>query len=161
MVGKSKIDIFKNMTQDELTEAIKKNRYDGRYFERLIAMKMFSQGNTLRNIADFLELSYPTVHSWAKTCEESGLKGLKPNFGGGRPSKLTYEQKNKLSSYIDQEENLNMTDIQNILADKMHIKMCLSSVSENVKKIGYNFGKPRPIFREAPENRVEILKKEY
>jgi len=24
MVGKSKIDIFKNMTQDELTEAIKK-----------------------------------------------------------------------------------------------------------------------------------------
>jgi len=43
----------------------------------------------------------------------------------------------------------------------MHIKMCLSSVSENVKKMGYNFGKLRPIFREAPENRVEILKKEY
>ena len=38
--------------------------------------------------------------------------------------------------------------------------MCLSSVCENVRKMGYNYGKPRPIFKEAPENRVDILKKE-
>ena len=37
---------------------------------------------------------------------------------------------------------------------------CLSSVCENVRKMGYNYGKPRPIFKEAPENRVDILKKE-
>ena len=73
---------------------------------------------------------------------------------------MTDAQKLKLKSYIDQEENLNMTDIQKILAKKMHIKMCLSSVCENVRKMGYNYGKPRPIFKEAPENRVDILKKE-
>ena len=46
----------------------------------------------------------------------------------------------KPKSFIEfcaEKENLNMTDIQNILADKMHIKMCLSSVSENMKKMGY------------------------
>ena len=160
MVGKSKIDIFNNMTKEELNEAIKKNRYDGRFFERLIAMKMIAEGKKINKVADFLELSYPTVHSWAKTCEKYGLEALKPNFGGGRPSKLSDAQKLKLKSYIDQEENLNMTDIQKILAKKMHIKMCLSSVCENVRKMGYNYGKPRPIFKEAPENRVDILKKE-
>lgn len=160
MVGKSKIDIFKNMSEEELIKAIKKNRYDGRYFERLLAIKMFVQGEKIIDIADFLELSYPTVHSWIKICEKFGIEGLKPNFGGGRPSKLTDEQKIKLQSYIDQEENINLTDIQKIMADKMHIKMCLSSVSENVKKMGYNFGKPRPIFKEAPKNRIDILKKE-
>ena len=78
MVGKSKIDIFNNMAKEELIEAIKKNRYDGRFFERLIAMKMIAEGKKINKVADFLELSYPTVHSWAKTCEKYGLEALKP-----------------------------------------------------------------------------------
>ena len=51
---------------DELKEEIKISKGNGRYHERLIAMKLFSKGNKLSDIADTLEVSFPTVHSWAK-----------------------------------------------------------------------------------------------
>ena len=159
MVGKSKIDIFNVMDEDELKEEIKKSKSNGRYYERLIAMKLFSKGNKLSDIADTLEVSFPTVHSWAKNCEKYGLEGLKPNFGGGRPSILTDEIKNELEQRILDGENLSMTDVQNILAEDMDIHFSLTYVCQIVRDLGFNYGKPRPTFKEAPKNKKEIFKK--
>ena len=64
------------MGKDELKEEIKISKGNGRYHERLIAMKLFSKGNKLSNIADTLEVSFPIAHSWAN-CEKQGLDGLK------------------------------------------------------------------------------------
>ena len=159
MVGKSKIDIFNVMDEDELKEEIKKSKSNGRYYERLIAMKLFSKGNKLSDIADTLEVSFPTVHSWAKNCEKYGLEDLKPNFEGGRPSILTDELKNELEQRILDGENLSMTDVQNILAEDMDIHFSLTYVCQIVRDLGFNYGKPRPTFKEAPKNKEEIFKK--
>lgn len=159
MAGKSKINIFNVMDEDELKEEIKRSKSNGRYHERLIAMKLFSKGNKLSDIADTLEVSFPTVHSWAKNCEKYGLEGLKPNFGGGRPSILTDEIKNELEQRILDEKNLSMTDVQNMLAEDMDIHFSLTYVCQIVRDLGFNYGKPRPTFKEAPENKEEIFKK--
>ena len=159
MAGKSKINIFNVMDEMELKEEIKKSKSNGRYHERLIAMKLFSKGNKLSNIADTLEVSFPTVHSWAKNCEKYGLDGLKPNFGGGRPSILTDELKNELEQRILDGNNLSMTDVQKILAEDMNIHFSLTYVCQIVRNLGFNYGKPRPTFKEAPENNEEIFKK--
>ena len=159
MAGQSKINIFNVMDENELKEEIKKSKSNGRYHERLIAMKLFSKGNKLSDIADTLEVSFPTVHSWAKNCEKYGLEGLKPNFGGGRPSILTDEIKNELEHRILDGENLSMTDVQNILSEDMGIHFSLTYVCQIVRNLGFNYGKPRPTFKEAPENKEEIFKK--
>ena len=159
MAGKSKINIFNVMDEEELKEEIKKSKGNGRYYERLIAMKLFYKGNKLSDIADTLEVTFQTVHSWAKNCEKYGLDGLKPNFGGGRPSILTDEIKNELEQRILEDDNLNMTDVQNILANEMDIHFSLTYVCQIVRDLGFNYGKPRPIFNEAPENKEEIFKK--
>ena len=159
MAGKSKINIFNVMDEEELKEEIKKSKSNGRYHERLIAMKLFSKGNKLSDIADTLEVSFPTVHSWAKNCEKYGLDGLKPNFGGGRPSILTDELKNELEQRILDGNNLSMTDVQKILAEDMDIHFSLTYVCQIVRNLGFRYGKPRPTFKEAPENNEEIFKK--
>ena len=159
MAGKSKINIFNVMDEMELKEEIKKSKSNGRYHERLIAMKLFSKGNKLSDIADTLEVSFPTVHSWAKNCEKYGLEGLKPNFGGGRPSILTDELKNELEQRILDGNNLSMTDVQKILSEDMDIHFSLTYVCQIVRNLGFNYGKPRPTFKEAPENNEEIFKK--
>ena len=159
MAGKSKINIFNVMDEEELKEEIKKSKGNGRYYERLIAMKLFSKGNKLSDIADTLEVSFPTVHSWAKNCEKYGLDGLKPNFGGGRPSILTDGLKNELEQRILDGNNLSMTDVQKILAEDMDIHFSLTYVCQIVRNLGFNYGKPRPTFKEAPENNEEIFKK--
>ena len=122
-------------------------------------MKLFSKGNKLSDIADTLEVSFPTVHSWAKNCEKYGLDGLKPNFGGGRPSILTDELKNELEQRILDGNNLSRTDVQKILAEDMDIHFSLTYVCQIVRNLGFNYGKPRPTFKEAPENNEEIFKK--
>lgn len=159
MAGKSKINIFNVMDEEELKEEIKKSKGNGRYYERLIAMKLFSKGNKLSDIADTLEVSFPTVYSWAKNCEKYGLDGLKPNFGGGRPSILTDELKNELEQRILDGNNLSMIDVQKILAEDMDIHFSLTYVCQIVRNLGFNYGKPRPTFKEAPENNEEIFKK--
>ena len=52
-----------------------------------------------------------------------------------------------------------MTDAQRILKDDFGIKFSLLHVCNIVRQLGFNCGKPRPKFREAPENGEEILKK--
>ena len=69
--------------------------------KRLIAVKIVSEWNTIADAAKILRKSYQTVHRWIKTCEKEGLKGLKPSFGGRRPSKLTYNQIDGHYSIID------------------------------------------------------------
>ena len=104
-------------------------------------------------------ITFPTVHNWAKNCEKNGLNGLKPNFGGGRPSILTDEIKEELEQRILDEDNLTMTDVQKILADEMDIHFCLAYVCQIVRDLGFNYGKPRFTFREAPKSKEEIFKK--
>ena len=52
-------------------------------------MKLISIGLPHKVIAEILMISYETVYRWAKACSENGIKGLMPNFNGGRPSRLT------------------------------------------------------------------------
>ena len=79
------------MTKTALDEEISAYVVYHRYYQRLIAVKIVSEGNTIADAAKILGKSYQTVHRWIKTCESEGLEGLKPSFGGGRPSKLTYD----------------------------------------------------------------------
>ena len=67
--------------------------------------------------------------------------------------------KNELEQRILDGENLSMTDVQNILAEDMDIHFSLTYVCQIVRNLGFNYGKPRPTFKEAPENNEEIFKK--
>ena len=159
MAGKSKINIFNVMDEEELKEEIKKSKGNGRYYERLIAMKLFSKGNKLSDIADTLEVSFPTVHSWAKNCEKYGLDGLKPNFGGGRPSKLTYDQLIELDKIIEETPNMSMKNVHLIVNKKFDVDYSLKQIGKIVKKLGYNYSKAYPKFSKSPEDAEEQLKK--
>ena len=79
MSGKSKINIFKNMSEEELDIAIKEYNGNYRYYQRLIAMKLVSTGYSFSKVGRVLLVSYLSVHRWAKSCEKSGLTGLKKN----------------------------------------------------------------------------------
>ena len=115
MSGKSKINIFKNMSEEELDITIKEYSGNYRYYQRLIAMKLISIGFSFSKVGRILLVSYLSVHRWAKTCETSGLSVLIPDFGGGRPPKLSKNMENKLSKRIEREEKITMVGVQNIL----------------------------------------------
>ena len=66
MSGKSKINVFNKMTKIALDEEISNCVAYHRYYQRLIAVKIVSEGNTITNAANILGKSYQTVHKWIK-----------------------------------------------------------------------------------------------
>ena len=161
MPKKSKIDIFNVMSEEELDEALESLDYPIRYYQRLIAMKLISTGHNHKETGEILIVGYKSINRWAKACEKDGLDGLIPNFSGGKPSKLSEENKVQFKQILIEGENLTMTDAQRILKDDFGIEFSLSHVCNIVRQLGFNYGKPRPKFREAPENGEEILKKKH
>ena len=143
MSGKSKIDIFNIMSEEELNIAIKEYKGNYRYYQRLIAMKLISMDFSFTKVGRVLMVSYLSVHRWAKACEESGLSGLIPDFGGGRPSKMSKSMEKKLSERIDSEEYITMIDVQEILKSEFEIEFSLPHVCNIVRRLGFDYVKPK------------------
>lgn len=159
MSGKSKINVFNKMTKTALDEEISTYVAYHRYYQRLIAVKIVSEGNTIADAANILGKSYQTVHRWIKTCESKGLEGLKPSFGGGRPSKLTYDQLIELDKIIEKTPNMSMKDVHLLVNEKFNVDYSLKQIGKIVRKLGYNYSKAYPKFSKSPEDAEEQLKK--
>lgn len=146
------------MDEDELNEELKNSEYSRREYQRLVAMKLISIGLPHKVIAEILMISYETVYRWAKACSEKGIKGLMPNFNGGRPSRLTIKQKLEFGNMLYLSDDiLSMTEARQLLIDEFDEKYTLSQVSNIIADLGFEYSAPRPEFMEAPENKEEIL----
>ena len=159
MSGKSKINVFNKMTKTALDEEISAYVAYHRYYQRLIAVKIVSEGNTIADAANILGKSYQTVHRWIKTCESEGLEGLKPSFGGGRPSKLTYDQLIELDKIIEETPNMSMKGVHILVNEKFNVDYSLKQIGKIVRKLGYNYSKAYPKFSISPEDAEKQLKK--
>lgn len=159
MSGKSKINLFNKMSKEELNNEMGQYVAFYRYYQRLIAIKFITEGHTIQDAANLLNISYPTVHRWAKSCEMDGLDGLKPSFGGGRPSKLSYEQQVELDNIIENTPNLSMKNVQQIIKEKFNVEYSLKQIGVIVRKLGYNYSKAYPIFTKTPKDAKKQLKK--
>ena len=135
MSRKSEINVDNKTNITEIRKELAGCKDTVRYYERLIAMEYILEGHTIKEASEFVNVSYNTVHRWAKICEKSGLSGLKPNFGGGRPSNLSFDQLVELDQYI------------------------LKQIGVIVKKLGYNYSKAYPRFSKTPDDAEEQLKK--
>lgn len=135
MSRKSKNNIFKNMTKEELDNEISKYTISHRIYQRLIALRLLSEGYTYADTSKILNVSYQTVSRWAKMCEKEGLKGIIPKFGGGRPSFLTEEEKEKLGEIILKTPNMTMKDVHKIILDEFNVNYSMKQVGQIVKTI--------------------------
>ena len=159
MSGKSKINIFKNMSEEELDTAIKEYSGNYRYYQRLIAMKLISIGYSFSKVGRILLVNYLSVHRWAKACESMGLTGLIPEFGGGRPPKLNKNMENKLSKRIESEEKITMVGVQNILKNEYNVEFSLPHVCNIVRKLGFDYIQPNDDNEEITLRKVVVKSK--
>ena len=159
MSRKSEINVGNKTNITEIKEELAKCKGTVRYYERLIAMEYILEDHTIKEASEFVNVSYNTVHRWAKICEKEGLTGLKPNFGGGRPSNLTFDQLVELDQYIMNHKGMTQTDVLNHIKKEYEVEYSLKQIGVIVKKLGYNYSKAYPRFSKTPEDAEEQLKK--
>ena len=146
-------DIYKHMSKSELEREISKYVSCFRYYQRLVAIKMITEGYSVSEVANELSRSYPTIHKWVQICENEGLAGLKPNFStGGQHAKLSKNQLNELDEIIDGDPNLDLKDLRIIIKKKYDIDYSAKQVRIIAGRLGYDYRRQRPKFYKIPLN---------
>jgi len=139
MVGKTKIDIFRNMSKSELKEAMHEYVIAHRIYERLYAMNLLVEGYSYDMVAHKMNKSYQTIHRWAKICESEGIEGLKPNYKGGRPDKISKEDLHKLDQIIKEEDEITIDQVHDIILNEFNVDYSMKQVWEILThKLNYN-----------------------
>ena len=98
---------------------------------------------------------------WQERWNESSYEGLIPRFAGGRPSKLTPEQKDRLFELLQEREHWITEEVRNLIQKEFGIVYTLKQVRIILKKFGMPYAKPFPHDHRRPPNAEEILKKTH
>ena len=80
-------------------------------------------------------------------------------YAGGRPSKLSLQQKNELEQLLRQKENWTTKDVRDLISEKFEIEYTLKQIYIILRDMGMNFAKPYPHDYRRPSDAVEMLKK--
>ncbi|MGC9167198.1 MAG: helix-turn-helix domain-containing protein, partial [Thermoplasmata archaeon] len=79
---------------------------------------------------------------WQDAWNNKGFEGLIPNFGGGRPSKLTDPQKEDLIKLLSKRNDWTTVEIQKLIKEKFGVEYNIKHVRKLLKKLGMHYSKP-------------------
>ena len=72
---------------------------------------------------------------WLERWNENGYDGIIPRFAGGRPSKLTYEEKIELKEILKERDDWKTKEIRKLICDKFNVEYSLKQVGIILKKL--------------------------
>lgn len=79
---------------------------DKRWYMRLKIIDLSSQGQSVSLLAQVFDLSEATIRSYIHRFNATGMTGLRPSYGIGRPAKLTWTQAEWLDVLAQSPANL-------------------------------------------------------
>jgi len=79
------------------------SRDDTRYYFRVFSVNFVLNGMSAANVAEIAGVSRSTVSDWVKAADEQGFEALRTVKQGGRPSKLSVQQKAEIDDVLQRE----------------------------------------------------------
>ena len=136
---------------------IKRER-DKRFAERLIFIRSLYDGETVEKAVARLGRCKATGYTWLKRWNPTGLNGLKPEFGGGRPPKISVEKQEELKQALLTRDYWTTKEAKQLIREKFGVEYSHSSARRILKGIGMRFAKPYPHDYRRPKDAEEKLK---
>jgi transposase len=150
-------------TVNELIKALQQayKAGDAKLVRRTSALLSLSRGEKADEIGATLGVAPSSVYEWLKRLMVEGVVGLKPNWKGGRPAKLTPHQRHQLAQLIDAGPQAagfrsacwNSAMIQELIMRLFGKLYNVHYVSELLKGLGFSFQKARFISGHLDEAR--------
>jgi len=149
--------VEKHITNRKLKALIKEEKNE-RILQRLIFINTLYMNDDAEYASRLVGVSKVTGYKWLKVWNKQGYKGLKPNFGGGRPSKLTKEQKKELKRILKTKKNWLTREVMGLIKREFNVSYSYRQVIRILKGFRMHYSKPYPNDYRRPENAEEILK---
>jgi putative transposase len=151
--------VEKWITGEELKKHIKTKEKDVKVLNRLHFMNYLYNGCSVPEASEKLGITKVTGYNWLKRWNEDGYEGLIPRFAGGRPSKLTDQEKNQLKEILKKRDDWTTKEIRNLICQRFEVEYSLKQVRIILRNLGLKFGKPYPKDYRRPPDAEEQLKK--
>lgn len=154
-----KIPIQKLMSIEEINRKIKTVEKDVKVLKRLYFVKFRYGGDSVEKAAEKVGVTKRIGYIWQGRWNDEGYEGIIPRYAGGRPSKLTQQQKNELQKLLNRKESWTTKEVKELISKEFNIDYTLKQIYIILRDMGMNFGKPYPRDYRRPLNAEEILKK--
>jgi putative transposase len=148
------------MTVEELDKRIKTLELNTRVLKRLYFIRHRYNGKSVEDACDLVGVKKPVGYIWQDRWNEEGYKGLIPRFAGGRPSKLSKEQKDRLLQLIGQKDNWTSEEVRNLIHKELNVEYTLKQIRIILKSYGMRCAKPYVRDYRRPPDAEDILKKD-
>ncbi len=159
MARPENIAIERHITAEELLKRIKSLEKDVKVLQRLYFIKYRYEGVTVEDAAERVEISKPVAYIWQDRWNKEGYEGLKPKFAGGKPSKLSEDQKAQLKEILNNRDDWTTEEIKKLISKEYKVEYSLKQIRIILRKFDMNLSKPFQHDYRRPENAEEILKK--
>lgn len=158
MPGPSK-EVVKHLSQEELDTAIDdaQKADETRLVRRLCLVKNLYAGDSITEAGSRVGVTQPTASRWTERWNNHGVDGLRPDFGGGRPPKLTEKQQEQLCTVLEAHQPLTTEHIQRLIEDGFDVSYSQRHVSRLLKKLGIKHTVARPESPEHPDDADDLL----
>ena len=149
--------LVKHLSEQELESSIK-HEQNKRFAERLIFIRDLYAGEDVEKAAKKLGRCRATGFLWLNRWNKHGLKGLKPTFGGGRPSKLSSTEISELKQKLQNKSYWTPKEAKQLIQTDYGIDYSADSVSRILRSFGMRYGKPYPRDYRRPDDAEAKLK---
>lgn len=116
--GPSK-EVTRQLSEKELNAAIDdaQKASEPRLVRRLCMVKNLYAGDSVTEAASRVGVTQPTASRWTDRWNTHGIDGLRPDFGGGRPPKLTETEQEQLRAALESQQPLPTAHVQRLIED--------------------------------------------
>jgi len=153
------IPLQKHMTKEELLRRIKTLETNTKILQRLYFIKHRYDGKSVEEASRLVGVAKPVGYDWQERWNESGYDGLIPRYAGGRPSKLSDHQKEKLQLLLKDKDVWTTDEVRLLISTEFSVEYTLKQVRIIAKNFGMKYAKPFTLDYRKPPNAEQILKK--
>jgi len=141
-----------NAAKKELKQALR-NADQTKWYQRLKVIDLSGQGQTVPELAKLFDLKQATVRSYIKRYNADGLSGLRPNYGPGRPAKISLDKEqleellSRSPSQFEQlntgARNWNQGLMQQYLQRYHQIELSQGAISGTFRRLGISWNRAK------------------
>lgn len=159
MPRRNRYSIKKHISKEQLQKVIKQKEKEAILLKRLYFIRLLYDGLSVENASDKIGIVKATGYDWLKRWNKGKFKGLCPKFGGGRPSKLSDDQKKQLKERLMKKDTWTTKGIKELIEENFGISYSEKQVMRILRAMGMHYGKPFPRDYRRPIDAENILKK--
>ena len=159
MGRKKTLVVERRVSESEINKRIREEKNRARIIPRLIFIKLLYGGKSVIEASKDVGVVKRVGYQWLERWNESGFDGLVPRFAGGKPSKLSVDQKKELRTLLETKDLWYLGDVVDLIRTKFDVEYSERQVRRILKGFKMKHEKPYQVDYRRPDDAEEKLKK--